>query len=355
MNKIIILACAVFMVAGSLAWAAPKPLVLVTLSDMATIVRAVAGDMVETRAIMPPGADPHAFTITAEQVRDFGNAALIVYAYSEYHEFEHAIKTALPGKPSLDWADYAAHGGVLHDVPDYPQNPHAPWLYLPNAGAIARAVAERLERMGLPREALQARLSLFGADLQAMQRRCLTLAQERGLTDRPMLAIVPGVCDAIANFGVPVGDVLMAEGTGTVAGKRLQQAVNRLRDGTYSAVVCPLSMRQSKQGEAARQVASDSGAPLVYVHFLDAKPEQDTYLSLAADNMAAIAGLSADRKAQASQPSASAGRPWAWPLILIVAVLAAWWIGKRTARPSCPVRGAGIFDADPSSHMNRDE
>jgi zinc/manganese transport system substrate-binding protein len=345
MSKTILRACVAVLIATSCGWSAAKPLVLVTTSDMAAIVQAVSGDLAEIGVVMPPGADPHAFTITAEQARSFQRAALVVYAHSEYHEFEQALKSGLASTPSLDWPDYAAHGAVLHDVPDYPRNPHGPWLYLPNARAMATAVAARLEEMGLPAPVLQGRLALFQQELAAQEQLCLRVARDAGLAGRPVLAVIPGVCDVIANFGLPVGDVLMAEGSGTVAGKRLEETVARLRSGQYAAVVCPLSMRQAKQGEAARQVARDSGAPVIYVHFLDAQPERDTYLSLVADNMAAFAGVHTPQAAQPGATPLQGGR-LGMALLAGIAGLAIGLILSRVlARPRSCGRGAGIFDA----------
>lgn len=336
------MAAAMALAAGA-AHAADRPVVLATTPDMASLVEPIAGDLVDLQVILPPGADPHAFSITSVQIQAFRKAALVVYAFSQAHEFETALKHTLADKPSLDWDDYAAQGATLRDYPEYPRNPHAPWLRLDNASAIARAVAAKLEQMGLPGPVLQGRLALFEHELAAQRDLCLRVAKDRGLAGRPMLAIIPGVCDIIANFGVPVGDVLMAEGSGTVAGKRLQDTVAKLRSGQYAAIVCPISMRQTKQGDAARQIASDSGAPIVYVHFLDTRPGKDTYLSQRADEIVAVAGVGVK---QAAGGRAAAGRygPWGYLLAAVAGIVLGLALGSRLKhrpRPSC---GAGIFE-----------
>ena len=345
MSKIIVGLGVLVLAAVSWGWSAAKPLVLVTTPDMAAIVQPVAGDLVDMEVVLPPGADPHDFTITSAHIRSFRDGALIVYALSQAHAFEAAIKAALPDKPSLDWDDYAAAGASLRDYPGYPRNPHAPWLRLDNARAIARVVARRLEQLGLPAPVLQGRLALFEQELTAQQALAERVVQEHGLAGKPMLAVIPGVCDVIANFGVPVGAVLMAEGSGTVAGKELQDAVARLRAGQYSAIVCPVSMRQTKQGEAARQVARDSGAPVLYVHFLDARPGMDTYLSLAADDVAAVASVGAPHPGAPAASPAHTRRTVTALLAGVAGLLLGIFLGRRLARPQACTRGAGIFDA----------
>lgn len=327
-------------------WAQAKPLVLASTPDVAAIVRSVSGDLVQLHVIMPAGADAHAFTISSQQVRELQQAALVVFANSRDLGFEATVKSAVPGTPVVDWPDYAAAGASFRDYPGYPQNPHGPWLRLDNALAMARAVAPRLKQIGLPAAVVDANLADFARELAAQQVMWRRLGQERGLTHRPVLAIIPGVCDLIANMDVPVGGVLMAEGSGTVSGQVLQDAVSNLRSGKYAALVCPVSMKQAKQGEAARQVAADSGAPIAYVRFQDTDLSKDTYLSVSAYNAAALAGLDLGAKGQATAPVGAPHRLWLLPVVLGLAMLLiGLWLGSALRRTSAPpTSGAGIFE-----------
>lgn len=326
---------------GTLHELSAKPLVLATMSDIAGIAAAVAGELINLQVVLPPGSDPHAFSLTANEIEKFQHARLIIYAHSHAHEFEAALRAALPHIPALDWPDYAAYGAQLSDVPGYPRNPHGPWLKLPNALAIARAIAESLQTLGLPSQALQARLALFQQELISLHQQCLRLAAEKGLRGRAVVAMIPGVCDAIANFDIATGAVLMSEGSGTVVGKTLQHAADQLRQGAFAAIVCPWSMREAKAGEAARQLAQDSGAPVLYVHFLDLRLGQDTYLSQRTDDFAAVAAMNC------SAPQTRAIAPL-FALQLVLGVLAGTLIGlllgRLWAKPTpCPC-GAGIFE-----------
>lgn len=325
-------------------WSTAKPLVLVSFSDVALIAKAIAGDHVELQVVLPPGADPHSFSVTSEQVRGFGQASLAIYAYSQYHEFEAAIKQALPEVPSLDWADYQSHGAILHDYPDYPQNPHGPWLNLECAHAMAQAIAAKLETLELPREELQRNLQAFEQELTAEEQRVQTQAKQTGLTQKPLLAVIPGVCDVISNLGIPVGGVLMAEGSGTVSGQTLNQAVTRLRSGQYGGLVCPLSMREAKQGEAARQIAMDTGTAIAWVHFLDTNPQHDSYTEIVKANDEAILSLGKARGMGTWQHPVGVGSAVlkAGVAGLVVLVVVLLLVRRRKQRPL--TAGAGIFD-----------
>ena len=342
MRRIVIYA--ILALAALPALAQPKPLVMASTPDVAAIACSVAGESAEVRAIMPAGADVHSFTVSSEQVRNLQRALLVVFANSQDLGFERTIKSALGNAPSLDWPDYAAQGATLRDYPDYPKNPHGPWLRLDNARAMARAMAAELVRLGLPKAIIEANRQQFERELAAQQTVYARLAEDHHLRNRPLLVIIPGLCDLLANMDVPVGAVLMAEGSGTVSGQQLAQASSKLKGGQYGGIVCPLSMRQSKQGQAARQVAADTGAPLAYVRFQDTDLARDTYLSVSAYNAAALASLS-ETKPTGEAPTTAPPRPWLWPAVLaIAAVLVGLLLGATMGKRLRPTTGAGIFD-----------
>ena len=276
-------------------------------------------------------------------MRSLQRAILVVFANSQDLGFEQTIKAALAQTPALDWPDYAAQGATLRDYPDYPQNPHGPWLRLDNAAAMARAMAAELVRLGLPSAVIQANRDQFERELNAQQGVYARLAQDHRLRETTLLLMIPGLCDLVANLDVHGVAVLMAEGSGTVSGQRLSEAVTKLKSGEYGGIVCPLSMVHSKQGEAARQVAADSGAPIAYVRFQDTDLAQDTYLSVSAYNAAALAGLSAPRAA--IQATCAPSRLWLWlTVLIIIALLVGLKLGRGMGKRLCPHHGAGIFD-----------
>lgn len=310
--------------------------------DVASIAVSVAGESAEVKAIMPAGADVHSFTVSSQQVRYLQRAVLVLFANSADLGFEDTIKAALGKTPFLDWPDYQAQGATLRDYPGYPKNPHGPWLRLDNALAMARAMAQEMIALGLPREVIEANLSGFSRELAGMKNDYVTLGKAMNLS-KPLLVVIPGLCDSVANMDVPVGAVLMAEGSGTVSGQELSASVRELKSGQFGGIVCPLSMKQSKAGEAARQVAADSGAQIAYVRFQDTNLEKDTYLSVAAYNAAALSALGMGEARPGARPARSRG------LLQMAAIaLAMLIIGLIIGRAFCarrvPVCGAGIFD-----------
>lgn len=327
--------------------------IAVTLPDVGLIVSAVAGDLARVACITPGGADPHSFTLSAQQVTELRSADLVVFAGTSLLEFEAdllaGLRAGAPPRPAiLDWPDYERRGARLRDVPGVPRNPHGPWMAPENAVAMAGAVADRLALLGAPQDILKANLAQFSRELAAGQAAARALARREGAPP-PLVAVVPGVADVILASGHPVALVLLpTEGASFASASDVTAAVSRLRSGEWGGLVCPEIARDSKPGEIARQVAADSGARVYYVRFLSAAGDEWSYVSQMAYNAAVLSGAGTPA---AIAPPSSAAPPswWLWGGLLVAAVAAVAVLAAALARARCEarhaVRGAGIFDA----------
>ena len=181
--------------------------VVVTISDLKPIVEAVAGDKIEVVSILPPGTDPHHFSLSIENVRTLHSAELIVLANSELFGFEKKIKEEFTNV--LDFTDYNAE---LEDFPNYPQNPHGYWLKPKNAIGIAKAVCEKLSEMyPEKREYFEKNLRDFSKKIEESVREAKKIASEfRG---KKFVAAVPGVCYIATSLDIDIAAVLLSEGS----------------------------------------------------------------------------------------------------------------------------------------------
>ncbi|NSW55988.1 MAG: zinc ABC transporter substrate-binding protein [Armatimonadetes bacterium] len=338
------------------AFAAPLK-VAVSLSDILPIVEAVGGSLVQAKEIMPAGADPHSFTITAQIQSDLASADLIVYARTAFLEFENTIKQALPSKPSVDWPDYEPFGARFKDFVGNPGNPHGFWLDHENAIAMAKGIAKRLKEAGLDPAAIDANLDRFVLEVEAMHKTSQELVHRAGLEGKSVVATLACVAYIVENTGLKVGRILLQEGGGTLSGQELKETVDGLRSGKFSGIVCPLSMKEAKPGEVARQLASESGARVIYVKFLSGGEKTDTYLAQGYFNAAALAAPVAEAGFHGSPPTTIApgteGSPAAatptglyvavYILTALVILLLVLLLKARSSVGSSS-GGAGIFD-----------
>ena len=169
------------------------------------------------------------------------------------------------------------------------------------------------------------------------------------------MGVVPGVAYTLDNLGLGVGAFLLAEGAGFVGGEQLATIAERLKNGSYAGLVCPLSMKDAKPGEAARQVAGDTGASVIYTRFLDADPDADTFLSQASYNAAVLTrppgpgGPSLAPRGAPEAPSRPQGRLSDILLAILVVSMALviMWFGvslSNARKAAIRARAAGIFD-----------
>lgn len=129
--------------------------VAATISPLADIVQNVAGKDANVITIIPSGASPHSFSVSAEQLTELQHAQII---FSIGHKLDTAIVDqtirALPSKPKVVTVDRRIElhefGGHEHeektDHEHEGMDPHY-WLTIPNAQQIARNVAATLSEI----------------------------------------------------------------------------------------------------------------------------------------------------------------------------------------------------------------
>lgn len=258
--------------------------VVCSLPDFMPIVKAIGKDEVNVTSIMPPGTDPHSFTVTKSTMDNIKNSDLILLANSKLLHFEEKIKENYKYK-CLDFGDYEKYGASLDSFPKYNKNPHGYWLKLENGIAIAKAVKDALSSISPQNKDFFGRnLELFIREVENSKNVTREIVEEEGLENKSCVAIVPGVCYIIQNMGVDVGDVLLGEELGFASGKEIAKVEEKLKSSEYCCIVLPEFMKNSKAGEIARQMSEDTGKPVVYVKFIMASKD-DSYTALHYKNL----------------------------------------------------------------------
>ncbi len=238
--------------------------IVCTNPDFLPIVKEIGGD-VNVTSIIPPGTDPHSFSLSKSDADRLKGADLIVLTNSELFSFEKKIKVEYPEK-ILDFEDYAAEGAKLDDFPGFNHNPHGYWLKIDNAISIAFAIEKRLSELSPDKKKnFSDNFVLFKAKMLELKKISKTVIKRQNTS---CVAVIPGVTYIIENFGLKVGAILLGEGLGFASGKEYAEIQEKLSSSEYSCIVVPESMKDSKAGEIAEQLSRDSGKPVVYVKFV---------------------------------------------------------------------------------------
>ena len=251
--------------------------VVVSNTDIGPIANAIGGRHIDLRTLLPPGSDPHGFSLTQDTIQNLQDADLIILINSEFLHYEEQVKENYPDKIYLDFSDYEKNGLILKDFPNYQDCLHGYWLDWENSIAIGKSISTVLENNILPEYSTEFthNLNRFEDSITSLQNNIKFAMDNSVLRDKKLVAAVPGVNYIIDNLGIEVGAVLLAEGSGFVSGGELAEIESKLSDGSYAGIVCPESMRDAKAGEISKQTAKDTGSKVYYVKFLATEVNSD--------------------------------------------------------------------------------
>ncbi len=129
--------------------AQPAVKVVVTAPTLEAVVRAVGGDRVKVSCVIPPGADPHHYEPTLEDLKALRAADIVVMTGPSHLPIEERVEElASAGEIEavlVNYRDYVEYGLRLLELPSGKVNPHGYMFSCSGLGAIARAVEKALE------------------------------------------------------------------------------------------------------------------------------------------------------------------------------------------------------------------
>ncbi|MBO8182380.1 MAG: metal ABC transporter substrate-binding protein [Archaeoglobus sp.] len=292
--------------------------IVCTNPDFVPIVKEIGGSEVSVTSLLPPGSDPHSFSISKSDMDRLKASDLIILTNSELFSFEKKIKAEYAEKV-LDFSDYSAEGARLDDFPGFRNNPHGYWLKIENAVSIARAVEKKLSRLyPEKKDYFGKNLELFVEKMDDLKEVSSKVVGVNYGKNTSCLAVIPGVTYIIENAGLRVGAVLMGEGLGFASGKEYAEIQDKLKSDELSCIVVPESMKKSKAGEIAEQLSRDSGKPVVYVKFVVGAQDVD-YSEIQIYNLIAFAKAFSVTKSE----SIASSQELLYILILMVLIEAA--------------------------------
>ncbi len=162
--------------------------VAATIFPLADIVQHVGGEQVEVIQLVPPGASPHSYEVTPQQVAQLQNTrALFIID----HGLDNWATTTAKGIKDLEVITVDKNiqlrefGGEEHEPEETDPHGHAEgsidphyWLTIPNAKQIARTVSQHLQELD-PSHAnvYEANLTTYLAELDTAEEELQSIAQ----------------------------------------------------------------------------------------------------------------------------------------------------------------------------------
>jgi ABC-type Zn uptake system ZnuABC Zn-binding protein ZnuA len=168
-----------------------QPLVIAaTINPLADMVRQIGGQDVEVITILPPGASPHTFEPTPEQIRQLQGVKLIMVIGHGFDDWSQVLAQNLPGARlvSVDSGvplRQLPTDQVDPDMPNQNQDPHY-WLSATNAKIMAKNIADLMDQTDpVQKQTHAANLATFTAQLDEMDRDIK--AELSGLTHKELI------------------------------------------------------------------------------------------------------------------------------------------------------------------------
>ncbi|CAD5244137.1 metal ABC transporter solute-binding protein, Zn/Mn family [Thermococcus camini] len=259
-----------------------KPLVVTSIAPIASIVQDAFGDSVEVVYLIPPGADPHEYQLTASQIELLRKADVIVttggHLPVEKKIAELIDEGTITGE-ALFLDDYKREG--FRYLPEYwyndKDNPHGVWLDPTNALAIARATEKALERVN-PSGA-----GLYRSSYKDFESRVGTIVEAyRALVEDNKTAVIQMPPDEYAIEWLGIRAIASIKPEEEVPAIGIDELLGTA-EGTDLVVYARDSPDQMK--DAAKELAAKSGKPLAEITvFWSDRP----YTEVLIENSAAI-------------------------------------------------------------------
>jgi len=259
-----------------------KPLVVASIAPIASIVQDAFGDAVEVVYLIPPGANPHEYQMTADQIELLRRADVIVttggHLPMEKKIAELKEEGTITGE-TLFFDDYKREG--FRYLPERwyngKDNPHGVWLDPYNALAMASAVEKALEKVDpVNAERYRELYSDFEDRVETIVEAYRALVEE----NRTAVIQLPSNQYAIEWLGITaVASIKPEEEVPAIAVDELVETAR----GTDLIVYAVDSPEQMK--DAASELAKKSGKSLAGIQvFWSGKP----YTEVLIENSAAV-------------------------------------------------------------------
>ncbi|NJE31075.1 ABC transporter substrate-binding protein [Thermococcus sp. 18S1] len=269
-----------------------RPLVVTSIAPVASIVQDAFGDSVEVVYIIPPGADPHEYQLTASQIELLRKADVIVttggHLPVEKKIAELKEEGTITGE-ALFLDDYKREG--FRYLPERwyndKDNPHGVWLDPANALAISRATEKALERAN-PAEA-----ELYRARHRDFESRVGAIVEAyRALVGDNKTAVIQMPPDQYAIEWLGIRAVASIKPEEEVPAIGIDELLGTA-EGTDLVVYAFDSPDQMK--DAAKELAAKSGKPLAEITvFWSDRPYTEVLIENSAAVVKALGGGSGE-------------------------------------------------------------
>ncbi len=250
-----------------------KMLVAASIPPIADMVRQVGGERVEVLTMVPPGASPHTYEPTPEQMRRLAGAR-ILFLNGVGLEFWADKAVQAVGNPHLQVVVLSQGMEILQSGPHATGNPHL-WLSPQRAMKYVARIRDALIAADPAHEALyRANARAYLAQLQQLDAEIRKAVA--GFRSREMVTFHASWVYFIHDYGLHQAAVLEATPGQEPSAAEVAKIVEIIKATGAPAVFAEPQFSP----RAAQVIAQEAGVPVLTLDPLGGLPPRETYIKL---------------------------------------------------------------------------
>ena len=264
-----------------------KPTVVTSIAPLGDWIRQIGGEHLKVVVIVPPGASPHTFELRPQQLREAGDARLVVLmgAGLEYWDTELLANVNERAKvlrlsEGQELLQSGEHDGHRHDGHDHSAgNPHLwldPVFARQAVGHIAATLAAVLPSLDT---AFTRRAEVYASALDTLDReiarRIATLKHRRFVGDHSSWVYFA------RRYGLRQEAVIEATPGREISARAMSDLINLMKRRNVTAIFANIR----KSGNATDVLAEETGAKVAMLDPLGGRQTAEEYLPLMRYNL----------------------------------------------------------------------
>ena len=250
-----------------------KPKIAAINDVVKTLLEEAFGNLVEVFSIIPPGADPHTFSLTPDIIDKIAKSDLIVLIDPRYFGFEAAIiqNDKIAGKPYLSARNYTLFGWRYLSIPGIEKNFHGAWLDVRNAISIVRAVEKFLvKNFPSVSDKISAKVEKFYFIENQVLKYLENVSKTSELWKIGALVALPSVSYVLAMLNISIKDYLLLEPDQYPSYSKISEIREMIAGGEIGLIVVPEEFRGSRVAQLVDEVSRGYNVRIVYIYVFTA-------------------------------------------------------------------------------------
>ena len=263
----------------------PRPTVLTTFTVLADMARNVAGDRLQVRSIVKPGAEIHGYEPTPSDLEQASGTDLVVENGLGLERWADRFIHAAGDAPRLTLSDGTTPLLIQGDAYGGEPNPHA-WMSPKRTMAYVDRLEQAFTRLDpAGAETYSANAAAYKAQLQELDVDLRNTIEALPANRRLLVSCEGAFSYLAADYGLEEAYLWPVNAESEVTPKRMARLIDTIRERRVPAVFCESTVSDQAQREVAAATGARFGGTFYVDSLSDSEGPAPTLLKLQRHNV----------------------------------------------------------------------